>query len=134
MKSKVEPATMRIKRLLEVLSYYLFNLYYIKGKEMNLSDILLRQRVDNSNPHEIIPISFNMRDILQERYYNLNSVGAKDKYLVQTRFQAKSSKVSLPEVHGIGKGLDPYARSEKQMPMTPWTNIRPLFTSLGLER
>ena len=32
LKSKTEPATTRIKRLLEVLSAYSFNLYYIKGK------------------------------------------------------------------------------------------------------
>ena len=38
MKSKMEPATNRIKRLLEVLSSYSFNLYYIKGKDMVLSD------------------------------------------------------------------------------------------------
>ena len=31
--SKVEPATTRIKRLLEVLSAYSFNLYYMKGIE-----------------------------------------------------------------------------------------------------
>ena len=31
MKSKMEPATSRIKRLLEILSSYSFNLYYIKG-------------------------------------------------------------------------------------------------------
>ena len=38
MKSKGEPATNRIKRLLEILSSYSFNLYYIKGKDMVLSD------------------------------------------------------------------------------------------------
>ena len=32
MKSKMEPATNRIKRLLELLSSYSFNLYYIKRK------------------------------------------------------------------------------------------------------
>ena len=32
MRSKAEPATTRIKRLLELLSPYSFNLYYIKGK------------------------------------------------------------------------------------------------------
>ena len=32
MKSKVEPATMRIKRLLQVLSSNSFNLYYIREK------------------------------------------------------------------------------------------------------
>ena len=40
LKSKTEPATARIKRLLEVLSAYSFNLYYMKGKDMILSDLL----------------------------------------------------------------------------------------------
>ena len=61
-RSKVEPATTRIKRLLEVLSSYSFNLYYIKGKDMILSDFLLRQNVNDSNPCEIIPISFRLED------------------------------------------------------------------------
>ena len=39
-KSKVEPATTRIKRLLELISSYSFNLYYMKGKDMILSDFL----------------------------------------------------------------------------------------------
>ena len=34
MKSKAEPASNRTKRLLEILSAYSFNLYYIKGKDM----------------------------------------------------------------------------------------------------
>ena len=36
--SKAEPTTLRIKRLLELISSYSFNLYYIKGKDMVLSD------------------------------------------------------------------------------------------------
>ena len=44
MRSKAEPATTRIKRLLELLSPYSFNLYYIKGKDMVLSDFLSRQK------------------------------------------------------------------------------------------
>ena len=71
MRSKVEPATARIKRLLEVLSWYSFKLYYIKGKDMILSDFLSRQNVDDSNLHEIIPMSFNLRMVLQDKYYNL---------------------------------------------------------------
>ena len=43
MKSKLKPATNRIKRLLEILSSYSFNLYYIKGKDMILSYFLSRQ-------------------------------------------------------------------------------------------
>ena len=47
MKSKMEPATNRIKRLLEILSSYSFNLYYIKGKDMILCDFLSRQIEDD---------------------------------------------------------------------------------------
>ena len=71
MKSKMEPATNRIKRWLEILSSYSFNLYYIKGKDMILNDFLSRQIEDDSNQHEIIPISFNIREILQENYHNI---------------------------------------------------------------
>ena len=55
MKSKMEPAPNRIKRLLEVLSSYSFNLCYIKGKDMVLSVYLSRQMGDKSDPHQIIP-------------------------------------------------------------------------------
>ena len=85
MKSKMEPATNRLKRLLKILNSYLFNLYYIKGKDMILSDFLSRQIEDDSDPHEIIPISFNIKEILKENYQNM----VKDTYMVQTRSQAK---------------------------------------------
>ena len=68
MKSKMEPATNRVKRLLELLSSYSLNLYYIKGKDMVLSDFLSRQQGDDSDPHQIIPISFNMKEILKQNY------------------------------------------------------------------
>ena len=93
MRSKVEPATTRIKRLLEVLSSYSFNLYYIKGKDMILSDFLLRQNVSDSNPCDIVPISFNLRTVLQDKYDNLE--GENEKYMMQTRSQMKASGVQL---------------------------------------
>ena len=86
MKSKMEPATNRIKRPLEILSSYSFNLYYIKGKDMILSDFLSRQIEDDSNPHEIIPISFNIWEILQDNYHQLTT----DTYNMHTRAQAKA--------------------------------------------
>ena len=95
MKSKVNPATVRIKVLLELISSYSFILYYINGKEMVLSDFLSRWNNDNSNPHDVIPISFNMHKILHKNYYNVDS------YLVQTRSEVKSSGIKLPEVHGM---------------------------------
>ena len=112
LKSKIEPATTRIKRLLEVLSMYSFNLYYMKGKDMILSDFLSRQMVDKSNPHEIIPISFDMKAILKDRYYN---VGNGRKCLVQTCSQAKDIGIKLPEVCGINKGIYPNIKTERQV-------------------
>ena len=41
-KGIAEPATTKIKRLLEVLSAYSFSLYYMKGKDMILSDFWSR--------------------------------------------------------------------------------------------
>ena len=89
MRSKVELATARIKRLLEV------------------------QNVDDSNLHEIIPISFNLRTILQDKYYNLEE--EKERYMIQIRSQTKASGVKLPEVHGTRKRLDPHKIPEKQL-------------------
>ena len=113
MRSKVKPATNRIKRLLEVLSAYSFNLYYIKGKDMILSDFLSRQKIDDGDTNEIIPISFNMRSVLQDKYYSLDE--EKEKFMVQTRSQMKASGVQLPEVHGSRKRLDPHKIPEKQL-------------------
>ena len=107
-KSKAEPTTSRIKRLLELISSYSFNLYYMKEKDMVLNDIVSRQKNDNSNPHEIITISSNMYKILTDNYYNT------EKYLVQTRYQAKSSGIKLPKVHGMRKNLDLNIKPEKQ--------------------
>ena len=109
-KSKTEPVTPRIKRLLEVLNAYSFNLYCMKGKDMILSDFLSRQGTDKSDPHEIIPISFDMKAILNDKYYNVEE--EESKYLVQTHSQTKDSGIKVPEVHGAKKGVDPNLRPE----------------------
>ena len=44
-KSEVESAITRIKRLLELISSYSFNMYYMKGKDMILSDFYLDKRM-----------------------------------------------------------------------------------------
>ena len=112
MRSKVKLATNRIKRLLEVLSTYSFNLYYIKGKDMILSDFLSRQNINDGDTDEIIPISFNMRTVLQDKYYNLDE--EKEKFMVQTRLQMEASGVQLPEVHDSRKRLDLHKMPGKQ--------------------
>ena len=80
-KSKMEPATTRIKRLLELISSYSFNLYYMKGKDRILSDFLSQQKNDDSNPNEIILISFDMYQVLENNFYLENF--CTDKYLIQ---------------------------------------------------
>ena len=68
-----------------------------------------------------------MKNVLHTIYYNINE-REQGKYLVQTRSQAKISCIILPEVHGIGKGIDPNIRPEKQATkpvMTPQTCILP---------
>ena len=121
-KSKAEPATTRIKCLLELNSSYLFNLYYMKGKDMILSDFLSQQKNDNCGPSEIIPISFNAYNILEEnRKVNVHiNFPCKDgnKFLIQMHSQAKTSGTKLPEVHRVGKELNPNLRPEKQHAMS----------------
>ena len=126
MKSKMEPVTTRIKSLLGILSSYSFNLYYIKEKDMILSNFLLKQEHDNSNLYKAIPISFNMSGILHERHYTTGKVTKEDRYLVQNRLQSKSSGVSLPEVHGVQKGIDTHVKLGKQAikPTTVSTEVK----------
>ena len=83
---------------------------------MILSDFLSRQKHNDSNPHETIPISFNLHNTLHEKYYN---IWKSEKYLVQMQSQTRSSGIKLPEVHDVSKNLDPSIQPEKQ-------NIRPL--------
>ena len=116
MRSKVEPSTTRFKRLLEVLISYSFYLYYMKGKDLILSDFLSRQKTDDSHPHDIILISFNMRDVLREKHYNFSNMEIDEKYLVQTRSQMKSRRIKLPEVHGKEKHLDLHIKPGRQKP------------------
>ena len=110
MKSKMEPATNRIKSLLELLSSYSFNLYYIKGKYMVLSDFLSRQQAGDSDQHEIIPISFNMRELLKQSYCTYT----KDKFMLQTRSQSRVRGQKVPAVHGTNKNFVLHEIPEKQ--------------------
>ena len=78
---------------------------------MILSDFLSRH--DTSDPHEIIPISFNMYNALYENYYRDDPI---DRYWVQMRSQTKALGVKLPEVHGARKTVSTHSPIEKQKP------------------
>ena len=101
LKAKTEPASNRIMRLLDRLSAYSFNLYYLKGEDMILADYLSRNRHDDEDPTELIPVSFyKIRDI--------------EDFCVATRALVKASGETVPEVHGVDKDLDPHIMPEQQ--------------------
>ena len=111
MKAKTEPATTRIMRLLDRLSACSFNLYYVKGRDMILSDYLIRHRQKDLDPSELIPISFcclrTYRSIIDDRI---------DEQIlcIKTRASAKASGETVGEVHGADKPLDPNYKPEHQ--------------------
>ena len=89
---------------------------------MVLSDFLSKQKTDDSDPHEIIPISFTLKSLSHEHFYHFNSTTEiseteTNKYLIQTRSQAKSSGIKVPEIHGINKGLNLHIKPERQRPL-----------------
>ena len=58
---------------------------------MVLSDFLSSQLGDKSDPHQIIPISFNIKEVLKESCQN----NAKAAFMVQTRSQTKGMKAHM---------------------------------------
>ena len=115
MKAKSLPATTRIMKLLEILSGYAFNLYFVKGKDMKICDFLSRIDVDRGNPGEVIPISFNSFSMLNTmRKVTLQQA---NKLLIATRSSTKAEGTTLPPVHGVQKHLDPAVKPEHDKPV-----------------
>ena len=112
MKAKTEPATTRIMRLLNRLSAYSFNLYYVKGRDMILSDYLSRHRQKDLDPSELIPISFYCSKVY--RSFIDNRID-EDILCIKTRSSAKASGEQVGEVHGANKPLDPNYKPEHQL-------------------
>ena len=87
MKAKTEPATTRIMRLLDRLSAYSFNLYYVKGRDMILADYLSRNRNKDIDPSELIPISFCCMNVYRDLL--ASGIGI-EMYNIGTRSSTKS--------------------------------------------
>ena len=115
MKAKSLPATTRIMRLLEILSGYAFNLYFVKGKDMKICDFLSRINVDRGNPGEVIPISFNSFSMLN--IMRKATLQQANKLLIATRSSTKAEGTTLPLVHGVQKHLDPAVKPEHDKPV-----------------
>ena len=115
MKAKTLPATTRIMRLLEILSGYAFNLYFVKGKDMKLCDFLSRIDVDRGNPGEVIPISFNSSSMLN--MIRKATLQQTNKLMIVTRSASKAAGTAPPQVHGVKKQLDPNVKPEHDKPL-----------------
>ena len=115
MKSKNLPTTGRIIRLLEHLSGYCFNLYYVKGKDMILCDYLSRIAADNGDPSEVIPISFNALAQYRLAIDYLAESFMISHFMVATRSSTSVVGIKLPPVHGAQKGIEPALKPESQL-------------------
>ena len=123
MKAKTEPATTRIMRLLDRLSAYSFNLYYVKGRDMILADYLSRHRHKDLDPSELIPISFcclrTYRSLIDGRI-------GEEIFSVRTRAGAKAIGKSVGEVHGADPNYKPEHQSKSKLPSVIDNKLSPM--------
>ena len=97
MKAKTEPATTRIMRVLDRLSAYTCNLYYVKGRDMILPDYLSRHRQKDLDPGELIQISFCCLKVYRGF---IDDKIVEDIFCIKTRSSAKIADEEVGEVHG----------------------------------
>ena len=97
--------------------------------------------MDNSNPHEIIPISFTLKSLLSNHFYQIDNMNASsqpetNKYLIQTRSQTKSGGIKVLEIHGANKGLDPNVKLGRQrsLPTLPTHSILPTSLTQPIDK
>ena len=106
LKSKELPATGCIGLLIRKLGPLPFNLYYVKGKDLILTDFLSQIKSDDSDPSKVLPISFvDMQMMNLPPEYKLQ---------IRTHSSAKCQGATVPPIHGIEKALDPHKKPEHQ--------------------
>ena len=95
---------------------------------MVLSDFLSRQHGHSSNPHEIIPISFNIGNILQQNYQNYTKT-----FLVQTRSQSKVKNAKPSDTRSGAKSIGKMRKEVKPIIIDDEPTIIDLDTKEGIE-
>ena len=93
------------------LSAYSFNLYYVKGRDMILSDYLSRHRQRDLDPSKLIPFSFCCLKVYRSF---IDDRKGEDIFCIKTRSSAKASDEQVGEVHRADKPLDPNYKPEHQ--------------------
>ena len=131
------PTTGRIIWLLEHLSGYCFNLYYVKGKDRILCDYLSRIAVDKGDPGEVIPISFNALAQYRLVIEHITESFMITHFMVATRSGTSAAGINLPPIHGAQKGIDPTLKPERQsksqqtlLKPTPMTLVEEKYLAL----
>ena len=71
-----------------------------------------------------------MYQVFENNFY-LENNSCNDKYLIQMRFQAKSSSIKLPEVQGVRKNLDPNLKPERQHTLPKQGSFKRLHIGQG---
>ena len=114
-KAKREPPTLRLQKLVEHLMDYKFNIKFLKGKEMFVTDFLSRNPDnDTESPNEIIPIAFLLKDATAEwdetkpltrkrlKLVNVHHCSKCDDGLfVMTRSMAKTQGAKVPQMYPL---------------------------------
>lgn len=124
-KSKKQPPTTRIQKLLERLSEYCFQLAYIKGSDIVLSDFLSRAPIDDDDEFDrILPIAFSA-----EAIYDLQSLAepvSNDVFYhmpkpekIVTRSYAKKMNIQVPPLHVVRPKPQPRPRKSTDISVRP---------------
>ena len=111
-KGQEQAPTLRLRKLIEILSDYSFFVKYHKGSEMHIADFLSRN-VDNDtdDPHEVIPITFVANDLFLhitdqntsirpelKEFFTMCEEHVCDKCLVITRKMTSDQNVKIPDI------------------------------------
>ena len=97
--------------LVDRLSPYSFNLYYIKRKDMILADYLSRHFFSDGHTTDLIPISFCCFSLY------LHHKGFESYHIIR-RSQATAAGEVAPKVHGTDRTLDPHEHQSKSVIQT----------------
>ena len=81
---------------------------------MILCDYLSRIAVDNGDPEEVIPISFNALAQYRLAIDHITESFMITNHMVATRSSTNAAAIKLPPVHGAQKGVDPDLKPENQ--------------------
>ena len=118
LKSRTEPPTTRLARLIEKLLAYNFSLGYKKGSTLIMADYLSRNPLEDDNPDiEIIPIA--LAEMTPEQANEtMNSIlnNYHSEVCPLTRSQAKAQNIVIPSVNEMGPPDVRRKRNEQKQP------------------